>query len=129
MAWTKTPIHPAVGAGICGFSATETISANGNSSSLDITGLRYVSVYVNNGATEDCDFTVEGSLDGSNWETIAYGSGAFGGYTQASLNVPISTTTHLYLPPDDFLRFIRFNVSDANTTAGTVFTVYAVRAA
>lgn len=128
MAWTvKTLTYAGGHGGACGIEATETINANGNSSSLDITGLRYVSVLVNNGATEDCDFTVEGSLDDSNWETVAYGSGSSGSYTQASLNVPISTTTHLYLPPDDFIRFIRFNVSDANTTAGTVFTVYAVR--
>lgn len=123
----KTLTYAGGHGGACGIEATETINADGNSSSLDITGLRYVSVLVNNGATEDCDFTVEGSLDGSNWETIAYGTGAIAAYTQASKNVAISTTEHLYLPPDDFVRYIRFNVSDANTTAGTTFTVYAAR--
>jgi hypothetical protein len=103
---------------------TTAIVATGATDYADIREHERVSINVVNGATEDCDFTVEGSLDGTNWSTVAYGSGSSSAYTQASKNVAISGDEILFLPPDDYLSFVRVNISDANATAGTTFTVY-----
>jgi hypothetical protein len=104
--------------------ATTAITASGATDYVDVRYAERVAIGVVNGAAEDCDFTVEGSFDGTNWVTVAYGSGSSAAYTQASKNIAISGDEILFLPPDDFFYFVRVNISDANATNGTTFTVY-----
>lgn len=104
--------------------STTAITATGGTDFADVRKLRSVSIGVVNGASEAVVFTVEGSVDGVNFSTIAYGTGSSAAYTQAACTVAISTKAVLFLPPDDAIGYVRVNPSDANATAGTTFTVY-----
>lgn len=90
---------------------------------ITLAGVNRVSIQVVNGITNSCTFTLQGSNDGTNWVTIAYGQGATGAYTQAALVAAAGTSYVLYLPPDDAMRFVRANVSAANSV-GTTFRVH-----
>ena len=92
--------------------------------SRDLSQSRRVSINVDNRAAESVTFTVEGSLDGVNWSTISYGYNNTGAYTATALTLAASAKAILFLPPDDFVRYVRVNVSDGNATNGTYFTVY-----
>lgn len=89
---------------------------------IDVSRVNKVSIHVVNGITNSVVFTIEGSNDGANFSTIAYGQGSSGAYTQAACTVTAGSKTICYLPPDDVTRYIRVNPSSANSV-GTVFTV------
>ena len=90
---------------------------------VDVSGVRNVSIHVVNGASNSVVFTVEGSLDGTNFSTAAYGQGSSGAYIQTAATITASSTTIVYLPPDDVVRYVRVNPSSANSV-GTVFTIF-----
>jgi hypothetical protein len=90
---------------------------------VDVSGVRNVSIQVVNGASNTCTFTLQGSNDGTNWNTIAYGQGSSAAYTQGALAASAGTSYILYLPPDDTIKYVRANVSGANSN-GTTFTVH-----
>lgn len=102
---------------------TTAITATGASDFADVRFVRRVSIGVVNGASNSVIFTVEGSLDGSNWETVAYGTGSSAAYTQSAKTTTAGDDDILFLPPDDFLGYVRVNVSTANAN-GTTFRVY-----
>jgi ATP-dependent protease HslVU (ClpYQ) peptidase subunit len=102
---------------------TTAITATGATDFADVRFCRAVSINVVNGASNSAIFTVEGSLDGTNFETVAYGSGSSAAYTQAAKTTTADDDDLLFLPPDDHLRYVRVNVATANAN-GTSFTVY-----
>lgn len=99
------------------------ITATGGSASVDLGVWSRASINVVNGATNAVTFTVEGSLDNANFVTVAYGQGSNAAYTQAALTVAGSGKAVLFLPRDDYFRWIRVNPSVANAN-GTTFTAY-----
>lgn len=102
---------------------TTAITATGATDSVEVKHVNRVAIGVVNGATNSVVFTVEGSLDGTNFSTIAYGSGSSAAYTQSSKTVTGGSKAILYIPPDDFVYFVRVNIATANAN-GTTFTVY-----
>lgn len=102
---------------------TTALTATGGSDYVDIIHVGRVSIGVVNGASNSCIYTVEGSLDGTNWETVAYGSGSSAAYTQAAKTTTAGDDDILFLPSADYLRFVRVNIATANSN-GTTFTVY-----
>ena len=60
---------------------------------------------VNDGAT-DFTFTVRGSLDGTNFALVAYGTGSSAAYTQAALTVAAGAKAMLFLPDADLLGYV-----------------------
>lgn len=89
---------------------------------IDITRIVRGAFQVVNGAAESFTFTVEGSINGTNFSTIAYGTGASAAYTQASATVTADSNGIFFLPDADAIRYIRLNVSASNGANGT--TVY-----
>lgn len=106
-----------------GSAAIGTLTGTGTSDAVEVIGVRRVAIGVNNGADNACTFTVEGSLDGTNFDTVAYGTGSSAAYTQDAHTTAAAGKDILYLPSDDFIRYVRVNVSAANAN-GTAFTVY-----
>ena len=102
---------------------TTAITATGGTDFVEIAGFRAVSIGVVNGATTGVTFTVEGSSDGTNFVTAAYGQGSSAAYTQAALTLAASAKTVLLLPSSDYFPFIRVNISSGNSTNGTTFTL------
>lgn len=102
---------------------TTAITATGGTDYVDVGYLKQVSISVVNGAANVCTFTVEGSLGGTNFSTIAYGQGSSGAYTQSAHSSAAAEKTILFLPPDDYVRYVRVNISAANAN-GCTFTVY-----
>ncbi len=90
---------------------------------VEVNKVRKVSIHVVNGATNSVVFTVEGSNDGTNWSAIAYGQGASAAYVQTAATVTAGSKTIIYLPDADVTRYVRVNVSSANSV-GTAFTLY-----
>jgi hypothetical protein len=102
---------------------TTAITATGGTDYADVRSSDLLSLEVLNGATNSVIFTVEKSDDGTHWLTTAYGQGSSAAYTQAALTVTGGSYAILHLPPDDYFRFLRVNVSAANAN-GTTFTVH-----
>lgn len=102
---------------------TTAITATGATDSVEVKHVNRVAIGVVNGATNSVTFTVEGSLDGTNFSTIAYGTGSTSAYTQVAHSTTGGSKEILYLPPDDFIYYVRVNISAANAN-GTTFTVY-----
>ena len=100
------------------------LTATGGSASVTIAGWKRATILVSNGITTAAIFTLEGSPNGSDWFTIAYGQGASAAYTQAPLTVAASTKALLFLPPSDGILWVRVNISTANAN-GTTFTMFA----
>ena len=103
--------------------ATTAITATGATDYVDVRYAERVAIGVVNGAANVCTYTVEGSFDGTNWETVAYGSGSSAAYTQAAKTTTAGDDDILFLPPADFFYFVRVNISAANAN-GCTFTVY-----
>lgn len=95
----------------------------GASDFVDISKLRTVSLHIVNGASNSYTVTAEGSVDGTNFSTIAYGTGSSAAYTQSALTVAASAKAIVFLPDADALRYIRLNASAANSN-GTTVTVF-----
>jgi hypothetical protein len=89
----------------------------------DVRQARTVGINVVNGITNSVVFTVEGSLDGENFSTVAYGTGSNSAYLQTAATIAHDDTAILFLPNGDLLRYVRVNPSAANAL-GTTFTVY-----
>jgi hypothetical protein len=85
-----------------------------------IEGFPVLSIAVVNGATNAFTATLEGSLNGTNFVTVAYGQGSNAAYTQAAFTVAGGASTILFLPRDDHLAYVRLNVSAANSNGTTV---------
>lgn len=102
---------------------TTAITATGATDYVDVRRVNRAAIGVVNGAANSVIFTVEGSFDGTNWETVSYGSGATGSYTQASKTTTAADDDLLFLPPDDFFFYVRVNIATANAN-GSTFTVY-----
>lgn len=100
------------------------VANEASAKSRDLSQSNRVSIGVNNGGTETCVFTVEGSVDGANWSPIAWTRDGTGTYAITSVTAAISAKIIVFLHPDYFVRYVRVNVSDGNATAGTTFTVY-----
>ena len=103
--------------------ATTAITATGATDYTDVRHFDRVTITAVNGAANVCTFTVEGSMDGTNWSTVAYGTGSSAAYTQAGLSATAGSDNILFLPPSDYLRFVRVNISAANAN-GCTFKVY-----
>lgn len=106
-----------------GTSGAGSVTNAGATSRANIAFNKRAAIRVVNGATNPVTFTVEGSLDGAGWETVAYGVGASGAYTQTARTTPAGTDEILFLPPDDLLGFVRVNVSAPNAN-GSTFRVF-----
>jgi hypothetical protein len=104
-----------------------TIVTEAASNSLDIGPIVRGAFQVVNGASEAFTFTVEGSIDGTNFSTIAYGTGSSGAYTQAAATVAADAKGIFFLPDADVLRYIRLNISASNAANGTVVTFFGRR--
>ena len=104
---------------------TTAITATGATDSVNVSRMRRVGINVVNGAANSCIYTVEGSLDGTNFSTIAYGKGSSGAYTQSSATTTAGTKEIIFLPDADLLNYVRVNVGTANAN-GCTFTVYGV---
>ena len=89
------------------------------SNSLDISAVVRAAFQVVNGAAEDFTFTVEGSIDGTNFSTIAYGTGSSAAYTQAAATVSAGAKGIFYLPDADVIRYLRLNITASNAANGT----------
>jgi hypothetical protein len=105
--------------------STTALTATGATDSVNISKMRRAGINVVNGATNSCVFTVEGSLDGTNFATVAYGTGSSAAYTQSAATVTAGTKSIVFLPDADLLNYVRVYVSSANAN-GTTFTVYGV---
>ena len=102
---------------------TTLITATGATDFVDVRPFRQVTIGVVNGASNVCTYTVEGSPDGTNFETIAYGSGSSAAYTQAAKTTTAGDDDMLFLPPDDYVGYVRVNISAANAN-GCTFNVF-----
>jgi hypothetical protein len=91
---------------------------------IDITRIVRGAFQVDNTASESFIFTVEGSIDGTNFSTIAYGTGSSAAYTQAASTVAASGKGIYFLPDVDVVRYLRLNVSASNATTGTTVTFF-----
>lgn len=89
--------------------------------SRSLTQAAVVTVQAVNGITNGVTFTLEGSIDGVNWYTLAYTTGSDTAYVKTAVVLAASAKTLLFLPPADFVRYVRVNVSSANAV-GTTFT-------
>ncbi len=105
--------------------STTAITATGATDSANVTRFSRVAINVVNGAANSCIFTVEGSLDGTNFSTVAYGAGSSAAYTQGARTTTAATKEIVFLPDADMLNYVRVNVSTANAN-GCTFTVYGV---
>ncbi len=105
--------------------ATTAITATGATDAVNVSRFHRVAINVVNGATNSVIFTVEGSLDGTNFSTVAYGTGSSAAYTTAAATVTAGVKSIVFLPDSDLLNYVRVNVSTANAN-GTTFTVYGV---
>lgn len=106
-----------------GTTHSATLTSSAATDFVDVSKVNRVSLHVVNGATNSVVFTVEGSIDGTNFSTIAYGEGSSAAYTQAAKTVVASAKTILFLPDADAIRFLRLNVSSGNSV-GTAVTVF-----
>mgnify|MGYP003387349604 CR=1 FL=1 len=79
--------------------------------------------YVDNGITTSVIFTVQGSLDGTNFETISYRLLSSGVYAEAAVTVVGSAKDVLHFSPTEYFRYLRVNVSTQYAN-GTRFTLY-----
>lgn len=84
---------------------------------------KHVAILCVNGITTSVIFTVEGSLDGTNWFTMATSVGSDAAPVKTAITVLGSAKQQLYLPPNDMVNYVRVNVSTPNAN-GTAFTVY-----
>jgi hypothetical protein len=105
--------------------STTAITATGATDAVNVARFHRVAINVVNGATNSCIFTVEGSLDGTNFFTVAYGAGSSAAYTQGARTTTAATKEGVFLPDADLLNYVRVNISSANAN-GTTFTVYGV---
>lgn len=87
---------------------------------IDISSVVRGAFQVVNGITNAFTFTVEGSIDGTNFSTIAYGTGSSAAYTQAAATVAAAAKGIFFLPDADVIRYIRLNPSAANSNGTTV---------
>lgn len=99
------------------------VTATGGSDFADCLGFSRNSIYVTNGATNSAVFTVEGSLDGTNFETISYRLLGSGVYAESNVTVTAGSKDAVHLSPLDFFRYYRVNVGTANAN-GTTFVIY-----
>ena len=105
--------------------STTAITATGATDAVNVSRFLRVGINVVNGATNSVVFTVEGSLDGTNFTTVAYGTGSSAAYVVSAATVTAGVKSILFLPDADLLNYVRVNISSANAN-GTTFTVYGV---
>lgn len=105
-------------------SGSTSVTNTGGTSSAGVQFRPRISIVCDNGATNNVIFTVEGSLDNSNWYTIAYREDATDSWTITSHTVGGSTNDVVFINHYDYVRWIRVNVATANAN-GSTFTVYA----
>lgn len=104
-----------------GTSHSASITNNVATDYIDITPIVRGAFQVVNGAANSFTFTVEGSIDGSNFSTVAYGTGSSSAYTQSAASVTGGSKGLFFLPDADVIRYIRLNVSAANSNGTNVY--------
>lgn len=100
------------------------IVATGATDWADTTYASRVTIQVVNGASNNVVSTIEGSLDGTNWFTLAYRVEASSAYTTGNWTVGGGAADIVHLDPSDYVRFVRVNIGTANAN-GSTFTVFA----
>jgi hypothetical protein len=103
-----------------GTTDSTTIVTEAASNSLDIGPIVRGAFQVVNGAAEDFTFTVQGSIDGVNFSTIAYGTGSSAAYVQTAATVSAGAKGIFFLPDVDVVRYIRLLITASNAANGTV---------
>lgn len=98
-------------------------TATGGSDYANVEGFSRNSIYVVNGATNNVVFTIQGSLDGTNWETISYKLLSSGTAAESNITVAGDAKDIVHISPTEYIRFLRVNVGTANAN-GSTFTVY-----
>jgi hypothetical protein len=111
-----------------GASATlGTITANGATNWVNTFGFAgRIYVAVVNGITNGVTYNVQGSEDATTWVTLATRADSSASYATTAVTTPAASTGVLYLNPIDVPRFLRVNVTSANSN-GTTFRIWMER--
>jgi hypothetical protein len=96
-------------------------TATGATDHADVTGCSRITILADNGATNTATFTVQGSLDGTNWHTIAYRVDSSASYVLTGLSVTGSSKSVAHLSPTEYVRFLRVNLSAANANGTSIY--------
>lgn len=104
-------------------SHADSTTATGGSDWALVEGFSRHSIYVVNGASNSVVFTVEGSLDGTNFETISYRLLSSGVYAESNITITAGNKDVVHFSPTEYFRYLRVNVGTANAN-GTTFTLY-----
>lgn len=126
MAVTMTTLTPdAGGGGVCGFiAATTTLTGTGASADqISVCGFPRITVMVDNGATNAPTYTIEGTVDGTNWQTLATRKDGSATYSITGRSPVGGAKEYVHLDPTCVVRKVRVNQSAANAN-GTTYTFY-----
>ena len=104
-----------------------TVTSTGTSDYGDLLGYKRRTIVATNNGSVTGTFTIQGSVDNTNWDSIGYGVGTSSGYTKAARTLGTSTTEEYYLAPEDYTRYVRVNVTGSAGGSGFVFNIYAER--
>ena len=99
------------------------VTTTGGTDYADVRGFSRHSIYVSNGSANSVIFTIQGGLDGTNFETISYRLLTSGSYAESNITVTAGSKDVVHLSPTEYFRYIRVNVGTANAN-GTKFTLY-----
>lgn len=96
-------------------------TGTGGGDHMDLAG--YVSkciIEVSNGATNSCSVSIEGSMDATNWITLAHRVDSATAYTTTANAVSAGTRELMFLAQGDWPRFVRANITVANANGVTI---------
>ena len=128
MALTSVALVPtASGNYSCGVSATlqTAQTGTGRGDHIDLAGFVSKCVFeVINGATNSASVQIEGSMDGTNWITLAHRVDSATAYTVTANAVTASTREFMFLAQGDWPRYVAANITVANAN-GVTIRVYA----
>jgi hypothetical protein len=101
-----------------------TVVNTGDTDYIDCAGYNRISIYCVNGATNSVVFTIKGSLDGTNFETISYKLLDSATAIESNITVTAGNKDVVHIPPSSYFRYYCVAVGTANAV-GTTFTLYA----
>lgn len=104
-----------------------TVTGTTQSDFGDLIGYQRRTIVATNSGSVTGTFTIQGSPDNSNWDSLGYGVGSTTGYTKAARTLGTSTTEVYYLATDDYARYVRVNVTGSAGGSGIAFNAYATR--